>query len=108
MLLHFDQLQQSLEKSRIELAETLKTVDSRVVDADRAANQVSELTLRQQQIELRMAEIQRVLEGGLPITRQDLESSGRSGLVMGALIGFGTSLAAAVAYSWLVRRFRRS
>jgi hypothetical protein len=96
-----------LDGVRSELSQTLMTAETQLRTSENTSSQISELLTKQKQIELRMAELQRILDGAAPITKQDLESSSLEGLLVGALIGFIASLAASFVYGWLARVIRR-
>ena len=100
-------LVRSLDDMRATLSETLQTAESQLVASRQASANVSRLVERQHQIELRTAELERLLEGAKPITRQDLETSSRTGLLVGALLGFVASLAASAAYAAQGRFLRK-
>lgn len=104
LLRSLDDVGQAIRGTREELATTLQTVEANAASAAKAAKDVADLAQKQKQVELRLGELQRLLDGGTPITKQDLESSNRLGLILGALLGFAASLAAAFSYSWLRRR----
>jgi hypothetical protein len=103
LLAQLDTVTNSLQTARNKLGETLKSVEARSREADRAADEVSRLTNEQHQIELRLAEFRRILNGGEPITRHDLVSSSRYGFLLGLVSGFVTSLAATFLYGWLTK-----
>lgn len=103
LLAKLDEMDRGILATRHELSATLQTVQANVAAASRAENEVATLINKQRQIEVRMSELQRLLDGGTPITKEDLKSSGRHGLLLGSLLGFGASLAATFSYNWLVR-----
>lgn len=100
------QLLDRLDGVRSDLSKTLLAADSQLRASEQTSSQISDLLKQQRQIELRTAELQRILGGAAPITKQDLETSSLSGLVMGTILGFVASLGASIVYGWFAR-FRR-
>lgn len=99
-------LLRKLDGVRAELSQSLATAETQLKNSESTSSQISNLLDQQRQIESRMTELQSILGGAVPITKADLDDSSRSGLIMGAVLGFGASLAASFVYSWIAR-YRR-
>lgn len=106
LLSQLDTTERLLQGARTQLAETLSTLTTQINAADVASRNAEVLLDRQRQIELRITELERILDGQAPITKKDLEDSGRTGLLIGALLGFLGSIAASFVVN-MVSKMRR-
>jgi hypothetical protein len=101
LLAQLTQTQRDLEKAKGQLASTLSSFDVQRQAAEQASADLAGLQARRDQIDLRIGELERILDGRNPITREDLRRSSNLGLLFGAIIGFATSLAATFAFRYL-------
>jgi len=107
LLKQFDGLGQTLKTARNDLVATLESLESQVADGEEASARAAGLLQQHRQIELRMDELERLLDGGSPITKQDLQNTSRNGLIKGAILGFCASLAATFSYQSLMKLRRK-
>lgn len=106
LLSDLDRTAAEIHATRELLAKTIANLDSQSNAVSSANSEVQRLADRQEQIQLRVQELERLLDGKAPITRGDLERSGRTGLIIGAIFGFLGSLAATVIFERFMRARR--
>lgn len=93
-----------LENAKKRLSTTLGNFDAQKQAAGQVAEELKRLDTRQKQIALQTEELERILEGQRPITRQDLQHANWQGLISGLILGFVTSFLASMAYNALGKR----
>jgi len=93
-----------LETAKKQLAVTLGTFDAQRQAAQQVAEALKQLDDRERQIALQTAELERILGGQQPITRNDLQRANTQGVLYGLLLGFVTSFLASAAYGALRKR----
>lgn len=93
-----------LEAAKRQLAVTLGNFDAQRHAAQQVSETLKEIDVREKQIALQTEELERILGGKQPITRNDLQRANLQGLFSGLVVGFVASLLASAAYN----AFRRS
>jgi hypothetical protein len=93
-----------LEAAKKQLAVTLGNFEAQRHAAQQVSETLKEIDVREKQIALQTEELERILGGKQPITRNDLQRANLQGLFSGLVVGFVASLLASAAYN----AFRRS
>jgi hypothetical protein len=93
-----------LENAKKQLSVTLTNFDVQRQAAVQVTDELKRIDSRQKQIALQTEELERILEGQRPMTRQDLQRANWQGQIWGLLIGFVASLLASIAYSTFKKR----
>lgn len=106
LLAQLDQASSQLSQSRASVQANLDTIAAQTSQAESAAQTLRELATRQGEIELQARQLSTVLQGNEPITRSDLDRSGRQGLWIGGALGFATSIAASAVLGLVSRALR--
>lgn len=106
LLQELDATSQDVARAKVQLSGVLSAYEAQRSAVERAQQTVTELQAGRVEVEKRLSDLRTILEGQAPITRADLERANTNGLMLGALFGFFTSLAATVLYDRLVRRRR--
>ena len=106
VLEQLDEAAAGLAQSKASVRSTLTSIENQAVHAAAAARDLDNLSKRHRQIEVQLAEISTLLHGDEPITKSDLERSGRQGLWLGAALGFCGSLAASAMFRLIERRYK--
>jgi hypothetical protein len=108
LLARLDKTIDDTRTARMQLAQTIATVERQRETVAQTRTIVGDLLVRQATIQDRTSRIRELLGGQEPISRLDLERAGRSGLWQGVLLGVLTSVAGSFIYKWLtVFRFRK-
>lgn len=88
-----------LENAKKQLSMTLTNFDAQREAAGHVSAELKGIDARQRQIVLQTEELERILEGQRPLTRQDLQRANWQGLIWGFILGFASSLLATIVYS---------
>jgi len=88
LLAQLAQTESDLGRAKSQLASTLSSFEAQRRAAEQASADLAGLQARRDQIDLRIGELERILEGRNPITREDLRRSSNLSLLFGAIVGF--------------------
>lgn len=94
LLKDLDRTAGKVAETKQEITQTMALFEKQLQATQEAQSNLARLAERQRVIETREVEIERILNGKVPITREDLDQSGRTGLWQGFLSGIVTSLIA--------------
>lgn len=105
---NLDRTEGDLQKLRSEVVKALSKIEEQRTAAQKISETASKLQSNQADIDERLRNLRRLLDGSNPITKADLASSQRNGLWQGFVIGLVASLMAAYIFRWLERRLGRT
>ncbi len=98
-----DSTEEIIKSTKDGLVKTLTDIADQIQSVDSAINETGKLISRQRQIQLRSRELERILDGRAPITKEDMKRSSNFSLLIGTLFGFFASLAASYVFNKIVK-----
>lgn len=107
LLQELDATQIELAAARGRIVQTLSQLDQQRQMLESSNSSLVELRQRQSVIQAQLADMQEALGGQRPITRDDLDGSQMSDLVVGGLVGFFLNLLASWTFVRWPFRWRR-
>ncbi len=108
LLEQLDSTDHLLQKTRDQLTATLAGTQTQITAVEKASKEFNNLVDKHRQIQIYSKEVENILEGQSPITRNDLKSSGRTGLVYGTILGFVASLVASALFHRIIAYLHRN